>query len=285
MAEHKHIPTLDGLRAVAILLVLLHMGGLRPTIDNQHMLGSFLAILMDSGWIGVQLFFVLSGFLITTILLKTNNRDTFKTLLNFYIRRALRIFPLYYSSLAILFTLAITLNEAPEWLKNSFLHKWHFIFYLSNWITPFIDPFMGHFWSLAVEEQFYFIWPILVLLINRNKLIWLCIILIIQAPIFRICIHLWQNPHIELVEYTWTPARLDGLLIGALLAILRLNPNTTKRLHFFISVSSVLSLIYVIASIKTHYLFQPTNNDWTVLNQSIIAVLFAGFIHFCLADC
>src|SRR5688572_28211876 len=142
--NRPYYPALDGLRGVAILLVVLY-----------HNFGFIKQSYF--GWLGVDLFFVLSGFLITDILLRTRSQPGF--LRDFYMRRVLRIFPLYYVSLIIfLFILAPLTSAKVEWgyyLGNQV----YFWTYLQNWLFIFKDPgnahILNHFWSLAVEEQFY----------------------------------------------------------------------------------------------------------------------------------
>ncbi len=135
----------------------------------------WVAYLCDGGWMGVDLFFVLSGFLITGILLDTRELPGYFK--NFYVRRALRIFPLYYTMLAVLFLLT-------PWLHL----QWHtghiaYLFYAGN-IAYNLNPDLAqvrpavsflHLWSLAVEEQFYLIWPLVVLMVSsRRRLAWIC---------------------------------------------------------------------------------------------------------------
>ena len=173
------------------------------------------------GWMGVDLFFVLSGFLITGILLDTRELPGYFT--NFYARRALRIFPLYYTVLAVLF------------LMTPWLHlEWHtghlaYLFYAGN-IASNLDPDLVsvrpavsllHLWSLAVEEQFYLVWPLLVMLVaSRRRLAWICGVLSVGGLILRIGLLLWM-PRGSAYEwcYAQLPTHMDGLLFGALGAI------------------------------------------------------------------
>src|SRR5260221_2298951 len=143
------LPTLDGLRAIAILLVVPHnlnliatFGGTQPVVAALH-----------RGWIGVQLFFVLSGFLITRILLDA--RDAPDYYRSFFVRRALRIFPLYYAVLLVLFVLLPVLGLVP--LDSDPMGELSYWAYSSNWYGPFRHgpEAVSHFWSLPTEEKFY----------------------------------------------------------------------------------------------------------------------------------
>ncbi|HKB45330.1 MAG TPA: acyltransferase, partial [Chitinophagaceae bacterium] len=160
ISKRNHYPALDGLRGIAILLVVF--------LHNFRFMNYFFF-----GWLGVDLFFVLSGFLITDILMNTLQEPHF--LRNFYMRRVLRIFPLYYLTLIIcLYILpAITsLYLDMRYYQSNQLWLW---LYMQNWLYVFKEPFgaqmLLHLWSLAVEEQFYLIWPVTILLIRKPKIL------------------------------------------------------------------------------------------------------------------
>ena len=283
MAEKPYIAPLDGIRAIAILLVLLHQGSFAKSIDGSGFLGANLLLVMDAGWMGVQLFFVLSGFLITGILLDSKGDDLKRSFKHFYLRRSLRIFPIYYFSLLVLFLAAALLQDGPAWLENTYHYKFWFLFYLNNWITPFADTLLGHFWSLAVEEQFYLLWPLLVFSLGRRALISVCIGLIVLAPAFRYALTIFQPEHAHLTAYVWTPARLDALAIGALLAISRQVKGARQGSMDKIMLGLMLvSLAYMGFVIVTQYRYLAVSNGWPILNQSVCALLFVGLIYFCL---
>src|SRR5215831_14066355 len=152
----SYYPALDGLRGIAILLVIC--------CHNLNFLPHF-----EFGWVGVDLFFVLSGFMITDNLIKTKETKNF--LQNFYIRRVLRIFPLLYGVLLLYFIFAPGLGSLR--LQYDYYHSnqgfvW---FHLQNWLAishvrPTDTVLLNHFWSLSVEEQFYLVWPFVVLLVK-----------------------------------------------------------------------------------------------------------------------
>jgi peptidoglycan/LPS O-acetylase OafA/YrhL len=171
------IPGLDGLRAIAFLLVFgLHTGYL------------------EVGWVGVSLFFVLSGFLITGILLDMKKAFASKDYFSkFYGRRFLRIFPLYYFYLllvGVLTSLLITVPYRPRYMqlaldqiKYAVAYVYDFFFATAAFKTTY---FLDHFWSLSVEEQFYLFWPLLILLIPEKYLKKLFIFFILLGPVFRL---------------------------------------------------------------------------------------------------
>src|SRR3984885_7746101 len=154
-AGSRQIPALDGIRGLAIIWVVLHNAtGIPLTLPASRWLHLF-PLLASRGWIGVQLFFALSGFLITAGLL--DSQRTAHYFRNFYAKRALRILPLYY---AVLFALLVVLPHLIT-PRSHYSHEdqaalWLFVL---NWTN--LQPYgFGHFWSLAVEEQFYLFWPL-----------------------------------------------------------------------------------------------------------------------------
>jgi len=171
------IPGLDGLRAVAFLLVF-----------------AFHTNYLDIGWIGVQFFFVLSGFLITGILLDMKKSlSPSRYFIKFYGRRFLRIFPLYYFYLILMSGVVawlIAISYRPAYMQIFQHQVWYAVFYIYDLFfgTIFVkySYFLDHFWSLSVEEQFYVFWPLLILLVPEKWLKKLFIAIIGLAPIFRI---------------------------------------------------------------------------------------------------
>lgn len=228
----KHMPALDGVRGLAILMVLFdHFLAFNNHTTNR--LVNSLSALAGLGWMGVDLFFVLSGFLITGILYDTVQSTNFFR--NFYMRRFLRIFPLYYGFLFVLLFLSPVLHQAWGTLAIIlFAYQQN----ASIWFPPFnfyISPILnfGHLWSLAVEEQFYFVWPLIVFFVReRKKLIRIAILLSIVALALRIFVHFLPLPNYARVVHEWTLCRMDTLMIGGCLALLMRgkNPWLTKQL-------------------------------------------------------
>jgi peptidoglycan/LPS O-acetylase OafA/YrhL len=212
---------MDGVRGVAILLVLVHhfvvYSGLIPSggIDLAvYLLGA-------GAWIGVDVFFVLSGFLITGILYDSRSSPVFFR--TFYIRRILRIFPLYYGVLAVVF-LAPRLIGTPLLGMTPSGQFWYWA-YLSNvdvarngWHEPLQ---IAHFWSLAVEEQFYVMWPVVVFAFGRRRLLQIAGTALGAALLLRLVAPLWLGP---LSAYTLMPMRMDALAAGACVALLARGP-------------------------------------------------------------
>lgn len=208
-ADRVHYPALDGLRGLAILLVVVY-----------HNFG-FINVFFF-GWLGVDLFFVLSGFLITDILLKTVGKKGY--LKNFYIRRVLRIFPLYYLCL-ILFLIVLPQTTIQLDVQYYVDHQVWLWTYLQNWIYTFQSPgqtnALNHLWSLAVEEQFYLLWPLAVLIIRKPGYLLLFISLVLVA-VLGLRLLVWMNQISDLAYFNlYTFTRIDGLCIGCMIALLQ----------------------------------------------------------------
>ena len=221
-AQHdsrRHIAALDGLRGIAILLVLLH--GFDVLQDAQGVAHLIDAVL-DIGWIGVQLFFVLSGFLITGILLDTRTQPGYYR--SFFVRRVLRIFPLYYGVLFVAFVMLPLWGLGGE---NGTHQLWLWT-YLANFAAPFglDEPAFPHFWSLCVEEQFYLIWPLVVRLAGRRGVMVIAAALIVAAMASRVFLRAhFGEPVGHEAAYMFTPSRMDALAIGAAIAALLREPR------------------------------------------------------------
>lgn len=231
-AHTGFIPALDGVRGIAILLVLIHHFTLyRPTRGIDH----WIAALPVGGWAGVDMFFVLSGFLITGILIDSrNSANYFKS---FYMRRALRIFPLYYLVLFVALVLLPMLPVLHTVIVGPYPNppSWPYWTYLTNFSISDRDLVHGWIdvaWSLAIEEQFYIVWAIVVFFCPPKWLGALCVAIIAGEPVARTIAR--EQGVADLSVYVLTWFRLDGLASGALLAWLlrrgsleRLSPAVT----------------------------------------------------------
>jgi peptidoglycan/LPS O-acetylase OafA/YrhL len=224
-ASGTHLPALDGLRGIAILGVMVFHFFLFSGIEPKSWFEDFIFSCGEVGWCGVDLFFVLSGFLITGILFDTRNRSG--ALKTFYWRRALRIFPLYYGFLALRFFVLPRLAPAshPLWIPlGRQLWQWS---YLSN-IQIAVRGWEGlpydlqHFWSLAIEEQFYLIWPWLVFSLSRRALLRICAATVVGALLLRVVL---DGRGLWLPSYVLTSTRLDPLAVGAALALIWRQPG------------------------------------------------------------
>ena len=281
-ANQGYFPALDGLRALAFLMVFA-----------QH----YLQILW--GWTGVDVFFVLSGFLITGILFDT--RDQPHRVRNFYVRRTLRIFPLYYGVMLLLVVSYPLFRWEWSWAwllwpayLGNFCRGIHPYMHgsglemladfqpLSRTVLHF-QLLLGHFWSLCVEEQFYLIWPWVVFWIrDRRKLIFVCAACVLICPAMRI-VGAHELPQWMLdqeVLSRWTPFRVDALLLGGLVALVRRGPSPERLLRV---ARVVFGLLICIAVMYCFYLLEHRHEGlghpaWALTRR----IMFADLSSACL---
>jgi peptidoglycan/LPS O-acetylase OafA/YrhL len=246
LGTEQHYAPLDGVRGLAIFAVFaLHYGGGRH-LGNP--LEQFIGAVAFRGWMGVDLFFVLSGYLITRILLRSvHDRSYYRT---FYARRTLRIFPLYYGVLLGLLVATPWLGlhwqalhlAYPLYLQNILtIIQAHPTEYISATVT------LGAFWSLAVEEQFYLIWPWLIRYCSgaNRRIVWLFTISLAGPPLARVVALHWVS---LTACYHLLPCRVDSLASGALLALLAAKNKLLllpKWVPYLLLGSCVISVSYL----------------------------------------
>jgi peptidoglycan/LPS O-acetylase OafA/YrhL len=215
-----HVPALDGVRGLAILLVLLYHFVGQTAATNR--LEAAVTWALGYGFLGVDLFFVLSGFLITGILYDSRAEPGyFRT---FYMRRVLRIFPLYYGVLAVVF-FGVSLIPALRGSELAGLKEhqaWAWLYginvYLSiqgGWVLSYIE----HFWSLAVEEHFYFVWPLVVWLLGARPRLLMRTALGLAAVSFGARVAASLSGVSTVATTVLTPFQLDALCLGGLFAV------------------------------------------------------------------
>lgn len=220
---HGHMPELDGLRGLAIVLVVLgHAFLLNPPDSLGLFADAPLLAPLRGTWIGVDLFFVLSGFLISGILLDSRGRKGYFR--EYYARRILHIFPLYYGFLLVYFFLVTLLSRSLGPSAFTLKHQSWYWGCIQNWLVVVMDsrariggPVI-HFWSLGVEEQFYVFWPILIACLSRHGLVAFCMLLIAGSLALRGFLQGegWSSESIYVMTFT----RIDLLAWGGLMAAL-----------------------------------------------------------------
>jgi peptidoglycan/LPS O-acetylase OafA/YrhL len=217
----KRIPSLDGLRAISITLVILsHL------VKWKHL---SLARLETYGALGVNVFFVLSGYLITQLLLREYERSSTVSLREFYIRRAFRIFPAAFVFLAVVIVL--------YWKQMRWYHVAAAVFYVANMdlTRPWI---FGHLWSLSIEEQFYLLWPLAVKKWHRHRVaILLCVFL--ATPVFRTALYAFK---VENGLVGSLPVFADQLAIGCLLAIFA---SRLPKISVYLALAMLIAMILI----------------------------------------
>lgn len=253
-----HLPALDGVRAVAILMVIVchvvivcHTANELPGMTKAQ---NLFASLAGMGWMGVDLFFVLSGFLITGILLDVRNPT--KALRNFYARRVLRIVPLYvvYLLFIMLAAPALGLSSIEETAKLRHTQLWYWTYSMNflvardNWGATTL--LVSHLWSLAVEEQFYLLWPVAALLLSPLTVRRTAVGCVIGAEVFRLMVILGgAGGH---VNYVLLPSRMDSLAAGAFLACAFRDPALWPRILRARQGLTFVALLLMLATVLFH---------------------------------
>jgi peptidoglycan/LPS O-acetylase OafA/YrhL len=268
--SEKHIESLDGLRGIAVLLVFFF----HYLPRNSHNPLSWLASL---GWSGVDLFFVLSGFLITGILYDTcGSSNFFKA---FYARRALRLFPLYFVAVGLVLFVAALGRTPTNWKAIPF-YIYGANIMLGLGFAPDFTPYFQctHFWSLALEEQFYSLWPLAIFFLSRRKtLIQICIAGVVCALLLRIV--LTQHGAATWVLYTELPTRMDALFAGALLALGLRGPRPDFWLSqarlYAVMAGCCLTLVLLFAKAGSLYF---ASSEMTTLGYSMLAGVYVCIV-------
>lgn len=271
----RYRPQLDALRGLFVSAVFL-----------CH------AQFLECGWVGVQAFFVLSGYLITDVLLgaKGNHPPAGRFFRDFYARRALRIFPVYFVYIAAVFALAGL--GGPEWSGEIRAHTVDHAPWLLTYTYNFFritdgggSPFYGHLWSLSIEEQFYLLWPLCVFLLSRQRLLGFCKLLVVAGPLIRLAEMAWTNGmHPDAsgdsarVIYFLTVSHFDAFALGALLnfrhedaLVGKLADAPARRVLLPVLLASVAMLL---ASRLGHFKFALDSLGWPIYLQHFQAQIW-----------
>jgi len=277
MSTFARIPALDGVRGLAALMVLFCHFWFWDVWKSHWWYE-----VVHSGWLGVDLFFVLSGFLITGILLDSKGKARYFA--GFYRRRVLRIFPLYYFAILLSLFSILLIDRRPDMAFNGYDSlAWYFTF-LPNVATalkgdwPYQTYWVGlaHLWSLAVEEQFYLLWPLVVLLLPRRGLALLCGVMIFAGYYLRVWTDGVFGEQWSEASYVLPYCRMDGLAAGSLLAVsTRLGWLTFRGWQHIL----VRDLTFL-AGMITFYLLVAGNSHW---RGTAVAVMFMGFVFLALS--
>ena len=231
----------------------------------------WLSMFTHIGWLGVQLFFALSGLLITASLL--DSQESAHYFRNFYAKRALRILPLYYS---VLFGLLIVLpriaTPPPPFSSDQQASLWLF---MANW-TDAVPYGFGHFWSLAVEEQFYLFWPLVVWRLAPGRLLMVCLWIALGALLLRSVLVTQGVGWSEL--YGNTACRMDALALGGAGACALRIPELRRRLVRMRHATSALLLGLFLLGIPLTHLYDRTRWPCETFGYTLLACCAAGFV-------
>jgi len=283
--RNGRIASLDAIRGIAILLVLLHHYITAPSAFEPGSLPDRIIGLISFGWSGVDLFFVLSGFLIGGIILRNGHEDGF--LFGFYRRRAARLLPLYLVVVGLYAIVAPYLvaayGERAAWLASTVgAPLWSHLFYLQNFFIAAHQSLGGNWlaptWSLAIEEQFYLVAPLLLLTVPRRYLPATLILLIVIAPLCRVLALRWTGHFLPV--YVLLPTRWDALAIGMLCAYavdsargrawLMANPHWIKR--------ALMTLGAMLATLQAFGVFAKSDLTFAMIGFTLIALFSLSLI-------
>ena len=269
-APSRHIDAFDGIRGVAILWVILHNAtdeSLLISTPAEHVLNA----LTHPGWIGVQLFFGLSGFLITAGLLEAQGAPHYFR--NFYAKRALRILPLYYAVLlAFLVVLPLVVPFRLPYSSDGQASMWLFT---ANWThaTPYG---FAHFWSLMVEEQFYLFWPLVVFRLSPQRLLPVCLWIAAGSLLLRTILAAHGTYWFTL--YSATSCRMDALALGGAGACVMRLPSVRRALQDRLSGINFAVLVIFLAGIPLTHSYDRTRIVGQTLGYSLLALCCATFV-------
>jgi peptidoglycan/LPS O-acetylase OafA/YrhL len=248
-----YIPELQGLRGLAVLAVVVYH-------CHPRLAGTWLYTPALWGWAGVNLFFVLSGFLITCILLDSRGKERYFR--NFYARRALRIWPVYLLVLVVCYLNAPWFVGLPVWAAIRSAPWWAYLLFLQNLFRLAIPPAINQTWSLAIEEQYYFLWaPIVRFVRPAVALAFLLGGIVLACPLMRLLHPHWLTP-------THTLIHLDGIALGSLISIGLYTVHLRRRTWLWIGLSSLVIGIAAAATIA----------GGTAFLDSALALAFGGAV-------
>lgn len=269
--QGKHLPELDGLRGLAILLVTVYR--FTRDVPTTSISGDLLHSMVVFGQRGVDLFFVLSGFLITGVLLDAANDP--HRIRNFFARRTLRIFPLYFVSLILFVLLLPKIWPVPIFVEaqdNQF-YLWTYLTnfrmaYLDEWNFGALDPF----WSLSVEEHFYLLWPFLILFIGIRRTFAFAMGFALVCALSRIAFSAFHSGGVAPDVASFF--RFDGLLIGAAIAALARSAEGLERFRPYAKLSIVpIALVCLILAYKFNRLLTISHTAWAVFWGAFLILL------------
>jgi peptidoglycan/LPS O-acetylase OafA/YrhL len=267
-----HIAALDGIRGAAAAMVLFYHFGLNA--KDMGLAGPLVSA-AGAGWIGVDLFFVLSGFLITGMLYDAKGGTGYFS--SFYARRALRIFPLYFGAILVVHAITVLFPALLSWNGT---HPWWLPAFVTNFIYAqrggAVTGVMTHYWTLAIEEQFYLLWPLTVWLCGRRQLMVVAGAMILAAPAFRLVL-MSQQVHAEAI-FALTPTRLDCLAWGALASLAIRGGEAAHPAGAFTRLAILCSGAALAGIVLVRQTASPFDLAIQTMGYSLLGCLFSAII-------
>jgi peptidoglycan/LPS O-acetylase OafA/YrhL len=260
----NRLPSLDGLRAVSIALVIFsHLLGTKGFPMGERSMGAA----GDIGYLGVRVFFVISGYLITSLLIHEHARTGTISLTGFYVRRIFRIFPAFYA-----FILAMAIADLLGAVDLHARDVIHAITYTTNYHHDQRSWELGHIWSLSIEEQFYLIWPALFLLAGRRHVGKVAIALVVLSPVIRAAA--WFATYDDDILMEWYPCVMDAIAFGSVLAAYRPQLDASAAYQRFLRgwMFWAVPVIVLIANAPIEHGFQYVLNI-SVMNAGIAVMV------------
>ncbi len=251
----RTIPSLDGLRAASVGLVIAgHYLGYMPGLEGRFPY----AQLSWAGQSGVDVFFVISGFLITYILLQEDKANGAISLRRFYLRRLFRIFPPFYVYLATVIILSVW-GAVPQERRNlisAATYTWNYMSHAPSWL-------LGHTWSLSLEEQFYLVWPPCLVLLGKQKSRYLAVACIVFSPLSRLATYVLA-PSLRGMVPVMLHTRLDTIMFGCAIALFWGEPRFHAAIAKFLRADvACFSTLYILVAPTLSQLFQA-RYDWFI---------------------
>ena len=251
----RTIPSLDGLRAASVGLVIAgHYLGYMPGLEGRFPY----AQLSWAGQSGVDVFFVISGFLITYILLQEDKANGAISLRRFYLRRLFRIFPPFYVYLATVIILSVW-GAVPQERRNlisAATYTWNYMSHAPSWL-------LGHTWSLSLEEQFYLVWPPCLVLLGKKKSRYLAVACIVFSPLSRLATYVLA-PSLRGMVPVMLHTRLDTIMFGCAIALFWGEPRFHAAIAKFLRADvACFSTLYILVAPTLSQLFQA-RYDWFI---------------------
>ncbi len=260
-SESKHFSCFDGLRAFAVLWVLLY----HAPRTGFHTVDLWLG----AGDLGVDLFFVISGFLITTLILREKPSPLGSRLKRFYIRRSLRIFPLYYLAIFLYWVASARFGQ-PEVAEVYTEYLPSLLLYYSDYklaLTPHPYPPFGHSWSLAVEEKYYLFWPVIVMVLSERRALQASILCIVVAIALRFgIVNLYDGDVTGRLYYAFD-TRFDSIMWGSLLAFL------LRQRRAYEMIRRALTPMVLILAVVALNIYGPMASNGSQIRYVVVPIL------------